>query len=254
MSNTRLRQHHLQRDVVYYVQTPPGRYGMLHEEDNDAENYNDDNEKLEGLQERDASPRPIKLFHTRSSSPPLIGAQEHRTSSFRKAWLTGSLICVGLGSWGFRRHITGVWYFLYMVGSFVLVLGVLTITLLIVSIRRENEATLEAKVTILHHEVIQNLKTNGHAVIVHMRDDLSGGDSHQVWQRVEQRIASDSRIRTHRELIAGEEQRVWKWIDKTSFASPSTTSRSKVTTSTVNDDTNPTEPVNDNQRLFPNAW
>lgn len=138
--------------------------------------------------------------------------------TFRNGWLLLAMACIAFGGWGLwgRAELATVYRsvarYMFLLGMLAVAVAVLTCVFIALWVKRENDALLENRLQLLHHDVMRRLQSRGMLVIIHTRDELCTADGTLVWSRLEKRVCEDSRVRTQRELVQGEEQRVWKWL------------------------------------------
>lgn len=172
---------------------------------------------------------------------------------FQRIWLTMAALCTGLGMCGLAReerllnpgvtfegftryefagrvHVEGQPMnstvtthdrLVYVAGVFVVAVVGLAVVLVWTSLRRERAAQREAQVALMVHEIRTRLVQDEAVVILHARDEWCPGDM-AMWAVVEQRMGNDSRVRVTKQLIAGEVQRVWRWLARTTPLTPLT--------------------------------
>lgn len=147
-----------------------------------------------------------------------------RAHAFRSGWLLLATICIMFGGWGllgrveFSTIYRSVARYVFLLGILAVTVAVLTCVFIALWVKRENDALLENRLQLLHHDVLRRLQAGGTLVIIHTRDELCAADGVLIWSRLEKRVSEDSRVRTQRELVQGEEQRVWKWLGRANAA------------------------------------
>ena len=150
----------------------------------------------------------------------------------RKLLLYAALVCIAFGALGLfrtgaaKRFLTDVVsVYLRLMGEIVTIYGpwvvaaivglfTLVAVLILWYIVAENRHAREVRTELLQRDLLLRLERAGELVIVHTRDQISWEDHSQgeLWPEVEKRIAQDTRVRTLKTVIDGQEHRIWKWV------------------------------------------